>query len=161
MKKTFKRLTVITIAMFTLLTSAVTASAASLNSSPADALANLTGRDLQSVIDERVQTGKTYGEIAAAAGVLEEFKAELLEMRKDKLADRVENGTISQERADAIIERMEANQAFCTGTGSDGLGLGKGNGGGGLGLGNGNGAGTGSGGRGAGQMLRDGSCVLP
>ena len=131
--------------------STVTAFAASQYSTPAEAVAGLTGREVQSVIAERVETGKTYGSIANEADVLDEFKAEMLEMKKDKVADRVEAGTMTQERADAIIARNEANQSNCDGTVS----------GGGMknGAGNRMGAGFGQGGQGMGNGLRDGSCM--
>ena len=121
---------------------------------PAEAVAGLTGREVQSVIDERTQTGKTYGSIANEAGALDEFKAEMLEMKKDTLAARVAAGTMTQEQADAIIARIEANQANCDGTGA-GCGLN----GAGCGMGTGFGQGRGQGGRGMGNGLRDRSCL--
>ncbi len=163
---------------------AVSASAfaASAYSTPAEAVAGLTGRTVESVVSERVETGNTYGTIANEAGVLDEFKAQILEMKKDRLNARVEAGTMTQERADAIIAAMEENQTTCDGTGSArlgqamgacfgaGNGTGQGNGSGqGLGAGNGTGQGNGSGqglGTGAGHGqggngmgLRDGSCL--
>lgn len=129
--------------------------AASQYATPAEAVAGLTGREVQSVIDERVETGKTYGTIAAEAGVLDEFKAETLEMKKDQLAQRVEAGTMTQEQADAIIAQLEANQATCDGTGTAAIGR---NAGAGFGMGGGQGRGAG-GGRGMGAG--NGACIVP
>lgn len=86
-----------------------------------------------------------------------EFQPEMLERKKDILTQRVEEGTMTQEQADAILEAIEANQADCDGTCSGGIGSGlgaafrMGNGvgnGSGTGLGNGSGVcdGTGAGG---------------
>ncbi|MDD4726001.1 MAG: DUF2680 domain-containing protein, partial [Tissierellia bacterium] len=61
---------------------------------------------------------KTYGSIAIEAGKLDEFKSEMLEIKKENLAALVEAGTITQEKADAILKAIEENQAVCDGTGS-------------------------------------------
>lgn len=118
----------------------LTAFAASKYSSPAEAVAGLTGKTTQSVIAERTETGKTYGEIAKEAGKLEEFKSENLQIRKDMLAKKVADGTMTQARADEITKAMEERQATCDGTGSGGSGCGMGAG---FGRGNGNGRGCG------------------
>lgn len=115
--------------------------AASQYTTPAEAVAGLTGRDVQSVVDERAATGKTYGAIADEAGVLDEFKTETLEMKKDRLAQRVADGTMTQQQADDLIAALEANQAACDGTGSAGMGRGAGAG---FGMGGGQGRGRGA-----------------
>lgn len=117
---------------------------------PAEIVAGLTDRTVESVIAERVETGKTYGTIANDAGKLDEFKAESLKLKKDILAAQVEEGILTQEEADSIIDAIEANQAICNGTGT-GNGMGAGCGGQGLGRGQGRG-------RGNGMRLQDGSC---
>lgn len=94
----------------------IAALAAAQYPTPADAVSALTGRDVQNIIDERIGTGKTYGTIADEAGVLDEFRAEMLEMKKDRLAARVADGTLTQEQADAIIAKIEAAQAGCDGS---------------------------------------------
>lgn len=136
--------------------------AASDYTTPAEAVAGLTGRTVQSVIDERKDTGKTYGKIADEAGKLEEFKKESLEMRKDSLAQQVKDGKITQERADEIIKAITENQQTCDGSGSAAIGRnsGAGFGCGGQGCGNGNGQGRGAGngsGRGAGNGMGRGN----
>jgi hypothetical protein len=89
---------------------------------PAEALAELTGRSVNQVLEERTETGKTCGTIANEAGVLTQFQAEVLEMKKDRLQTRVQAGTMSQEQADAIIETLKENQANCEGKGQCGVG---------------------------------------
>lgn len=130
--KNAKRFVVVGIAVLVLLVGTVAAFAASQYATPAEAVAGLTGRDLQSVIDERVQTGKTYGSMATEAGVLEQFRAEMREMKKDIVEARVAAGKMTREQADAIIAKITANQAVCDGSGTgcgDGpLGAGFGNG---------------------------------
>lgn len=120
----------------------VTAFAASTYNSPSEAVAGLTGRTEESVISEKTETGKTYGTIADEAGKLTEFKAENLEIKKDILSTRVEEGTMTQADADEIIERIEENQATCDGSGSAQIGKSMGAG---FGRGNGNGNGNGRG----------------
>ncbi|HZK18302.1 MAG TPA: DUF2680 domain-containing protein [Clostridia bacterium] len=144
--KTIKGLAVIGVAVLVLLAGAVTAFAALQQSTPAELVAELTGRDLQSIIDEGAETGKTYGSIAKEAGVLEEFKKERVETKKDILDSRVAEGILTQEEADTIMNRISANQAYCDGTGNGcgqggaGCGIGAG-----FGQGNGNGHGNGHG----------------
>jgi hypothetical protein len=152
--KTMKKLVVTGVAVFMLAAGSVTAFAASQYSTPAEAVAGLTGREVRSVIDERTQTGKTYGSIANEADVLDEFKEEILGMKKDALAARVAAGTMTQEQADAVMAGIEANQANC-----DGTGTGCGPNGAGCGMGAGFGQGRGQSGRGMGNGLRDGSCL--
>lgn len=152
-----------------MLVTSVTAFAASQYKTPAEVVAGITGKTVESVITERAETGKTYRTIASEAGKLDEFKAEMLEMKKDALAEQVAAGKITQAQADAIIKTIEENQAVCDGTGAAGIGrnMGAGFGCGGTGLGTGGanrgtGAGRGQGGGrgvGAGGMrLQDGSC---
>lgn len=116
------------------LTVAATAFAASAYNSPAEIVAGLTGRSVESVIDERHDTGKSFGTIAKEAGKLDEFKTEVLELRKDQLEARVADGRLTQEQADKILASIEERQAFCDG---DGYGCGY--------YGNGNGNGNGDG----------------
>ena len=100
----------------------ITAFAASKYSSPAEALAGLTGRTIESVMAEKKQSGKTYGQMANDVGKLDEFKKENLQIKKDVIQKRVEDGTITKERADEIIAAMEKNQANCDGSGSARIG---------------------------------------
>lgn len=155
--KNIKKLIIAGIAVLTMAAGSATAFAISKYETPADAVAGLTGREVQSVIDERTQTGKTYGTIANEAGVLDKFKAEMLEMKKKAVAARVAAGTMTQEQANAIIARIEKNQVSCDGTGTgyaqNGSGLGSG-----AGFGKGNGQGRGQHGRGLGNGLCNGSC---
>ncbi|NLB41429.1 MAG: DUF2680 domain-containing protein [Clostridiales bacterium] len=151
-----KKLIIAGIAALALIAGSVTAFAASQYKTTAEAVAGLSGREAQSVIDEREQTGKTYGAIANEAGVLDEFKAEMLEMKKDILKARVDAGTMTQEQADAFISRIEENQLTC-----DGAGIGYGRKDNGLGagarFGQGNDQGLGKQGRGMGNGMCNGS----
>lgn len=157
--KIMKKLVVTVVAVLTLAVGSVTAFAATQYATPADVVAGLTGREVQSVIDERVQTGKTYGTIASEAGVLEAFKDAVYEIKEDRVQELVADGSITQADADEILAIIQERQAACDGTGNGGAGLGLGIGGG-RGAGRGNGAGRGAGGgRGMGYGLRDGSCL--
>lgn len=118
-----------------------TAFAASPYNTPAEALAGLTGRTVEDVTAERLETEKTYGTLASDAGKLDEFRDEMLQVKKDIVADRVEAGLITQEQADEIIAAIEENQASCNGAGSGRIGQKMGAGFGGM-QGNGNGQGN-------------------
>jgi len=146
-----------------LVVTSVPAFAASAYTTPAETVAGLTGRTTDSVISERKESGKTYGAIAADAGKLDEFKIEMLEMKKDNLATQVEAGTITQEKADAILEAIDENQAMCDGTGSSKIGQGSGAKFGSNGMGQGlNGANRGAGtrhGQGGGRNMNNGMCI--
>lgn len=90
--------------------------AASIYKTPAEAVAGITGKSIESVTAEKSETGKSYGEIAKEAGKLEEFKAENLEIKKDNLNAKVAEGKITQEKADEIIATITERQANCDGT---------------------------------------------
>lgn len=146
----------------------VAAFAASAYGTPAEAAAGLTGRTVESVTEERAETGKTYGTIANEAGKLDEFKAEMLEMKKALLEKKVADGVLTQEKADEILAALEENLASCDGSGSgscglrSGLGFGQNGMGQGLGRGNGQGKGQGMGiGRGQGRGQGRGICQNP
>lgn len=141
----------------------IVAFAASAYNTPAEAVAGLTGKTVESIIDEKSETGKTYGTIANEAGKLEEFKAENLEIKKEILAQKVAAGTMTQEQADEIIAALQENQANCDGTGAGSAKVGKGLGAGfgkanGQGNGCGNGQGKGQGGAGHGMGNGNGNC---
>ncbi|MFH5835407.1 hypothetical protein ACHAL6_04920 [Proteiniclasticum sp. C24MP] len=101
----------------------LTVFAAAKYDSPQEALAGITGKTIEELEDERYDEGKTYGEIAAEAGKLDEFKDELFEQKKEIIEERVAEGNLSREYADEILERIEDNQATCFGTGERGSGM--------------------------------------
>lgn len=113
---------------------------------PAGIVSALTGKSVEQVTAERA-AGKTYGTIAKDAGKLDEFKTENLDQKKAILDQRVKDGKLTQDQADAAYNSMQANQATCDGTGSarmgqrNGAGFGRG-----MGMGQGQGRGQGMGG---------------
>jgi len=116
-----------------------TAFAAVTGQTPAEIAASLTGKTVEQVTAERA-TGITYGTIAKEAGKLDEFKAVTLEQKKAILDQRVADGNLTQEQADAIYNAIVTNQATCDGTGSAAIGKSMGAG---FGQGNGKGQGVG------------------
>lgn len=78
------------------------------------------------VITMGAATVSSFAAASTTGGIgtqsLDELKAQRLELMKDRLEDRVEAGILTQAQADAMIERMEANQALCDGTGGYGTG---------------------------------------
>jgi len=94
---------------------------------------------------------------AAQAGSLEDRKSAILEQKKDILAQRVTDGTMTQAQADQILAALLENQATCDGTGSARIGQKFGAA---FGMGNGQGQGQGARmGMGRGQGLRNGACL--
>lgn len=149
--KNIKRLIMVGAVVSMLGAVSATAYAASSYSTPAEALAGVTGKTVEEVTEERVATGKTYGTMANDAGKLGEYQSEMLQIKKDTLQKRVENGLMTQERADAIISTMEENQSTCDGTGNLHIGQRMGAGFGGM-RGNATGQGNGQGMHGYGQF---------
>lgn len=98
----------------------MTAYAVSEYKTPAEALAGLTGSTPDAVLEQRAK-GETLGSIAKGAGVLNEFKAEMLEIKKAVLEEKVSEGSITREQADEITAAIEEKQADCDGTGSGGV----------------------------------------
>ena len=133
--------------------SSLTAFAASNYNTPAEAVAGLTGKTVESVTAERFESDKTYGKIADEAGKLEEFKSEILEIKKATLEKKVLAGTMTQAEADEIMAALEEGMENCDGTGSSRIGQKMNAGFGGMngkGNGSGNGQGRGQGGQGLG-----------
>ncbi|MGB8451792.1 MAG: hypothetical protein WCD89_05605 [Anaerocolumna sp.] len=116
--KRFVKVTVIIAAIF-ILGTAGTAFAATYKT-PAEIVSGLTGKTADEVNTEKV-AGKTYGTIANDAGKLEEFKTQILEQKRAYLDQRIKDGTLSQERANAMYDTIEESQAICDGTGSASL----------------------------------------
>ncbi len=158
--KNLKKIAIIGLIVLAISALSITAFAASKYNTPPEAVAGITGRTVESVTEERAENGKTYGSIASDAGKLDEFKAEMLEMKKDRLAELVKEGKITKEKADEIIAAIEKNMENCDGTGSGmigrkmgvkfgpnggGLGNGRSNRGNGMGRGQGRGMGKGIG----------------
>ena len=103
--------------------------AASNYTTPAEIVAGLTGRSLESVIAEHDETGDNYGQIAAAAGLRNEFINEMALLRQDKIAAKVASGDITQAQADEILTLLATHQALGNGLAariSQKLGLGRG-----------------------------------
>ena len=112
---------------------------------PAEIVSDITGKTIDDVTDARAD-GVTYGAQAAAAGKLDEFKAERLAQYKLALDEAVKDGRITREQADRLYAAMKQRMEACDGTGAGlggfgmngqgrGLGMGKG-----LGMGRLNGA---------------------
>lgn len=143
--KNLKKLAVIGAVVLTVSVTSITALAASSYNTPAEIVADLSGKSVEDVTTEKIETGDTYGALANEYGVLNAFKSQMLEQKKTYLDERVAAGTMTREQADAIIEAMETRQANCDGTGSGGTGARMGAGFGGMNGNRGGGARSGSG----------------
>lgn len=124
--KRFNKIALIGAAVFAIGATSVSALAVSDYQTPAEILAGLTGKSVESVVTEKTEAGGTYGALADGYGVLEQFKSQALEQKKAYLDERVAAGTMTQEQADAIIAAIESHQADCDGTGTGGTGAGLG-----------------------------------
>ncbi|MPL99630.1 hypothetical protein SDC9_45848 [bioreactor metagenome] len=129
--KNLKRVAIVGAIVLTLGVTSVTALAASGYNTPAEIVAGLSGKSVESITAQKAETGKAYGTLANEYGVLNQFKSQMLEQKNAYLAEKVAEGTMTQERADTIVAAMEANQANCDGScnGRTGAGMGAGFGG--------------------------------
>ena len=112
--------------------------------SPAQIYSDLTDKTVAEAYELRAETEKTYGELAKDAGVYEQFQAQSLEQKKAMIEERVQEGTLTRERANEMIDQLED----CDGTmqrigQGSGMRFGQGSGG---GFGNGSKDGSGFGG---------------
>lgn len=153
-----KKLLIVGAVVLTAAVTAITSFAASEYNSPAEALAALTNKTEEQIIQEKQESGTTYGAIAAENGVFDAFKAEVLQIRKDRIEAKVADGTLTREKADEMIKAIEDRMADCDGTGSSGkcANFGTRSGG---GCGMRNGEGRGRQGMGKGLCGGQGSCV--
>lgn len=128
-----KKLAIAAVSVAALGAMTITAFAAPAYATPAEAAAALTGETVDAVTAQHNDSHLTYGQIASEAGKLTEFKAAMLEIRKDTLDKKVADGTLTQARADEILAAIKERQATCDGTGANKtgacFGLGSGNGG--------------------------------
>lgn len=129
-----KKITFALALVLTLSIGTITLAAPRHNAQNAEVLANLTGKTVEELVQERYNSGKTYGQLAEEYGVYDKFRAETLNNKKSILDQRVKDGTLSQKDADTIYNRMKENQENNTGymgpgsCGAYGMGLGMGRG---------------------------------
>ena len=75
-------------------------------------LAELTGRDVESIKEEARTNHKPMHEMAKDAGVYDQFMAKHLELAKDHLAKAVADGKMTQEQADQMLQNMKDGKHF-------------------------------------------------
>ncbi len=143
----FKKFIIGGLAVVILAATSLTAFAVTGGSTPAEIVADITGKSLEEVTEQKFESGKTYGEIAYDEGLWEEFNDEMLESKKAFLDEKVAEGVFTQEEADEIYANILERQEYCSGNGAGGFGgmMGYGFGSGGRGLGQGLGQGRGCG----------------
>ena len=117
MKKLF-----ISILILALLLGGATSVIAATYKSPAEIYAGLKGTTVEEAYMERVATNYSFGQLAASADLLDEFQSERLENMKTFLQEKITKGELTQEQADAILERMKTKQALCQ-SGNFGFGM--------------------------------------
>ncbi|MDD4089356.1 MAG: DUF2680 domain-containing protein [Tissierellia bacterium] len=146
--KKLNKILIVSLVLLIVLAASITAYAFTVRT-PAEIVADLTGKGTEEVAEIRYESGKTYGQIAydESEETWEQFRDEMFENRKAFIEERVKDGTLTQEEADEILENFEVMQENCLGAGG-GYGMGRG-----LGMMRnqfGNGSGFGNGGRGIG-----------
>ena len=75
-------------------------------------LADLTGRDAESIKEEARANHKPLREMAKDAGVYDQFMAKHLELAKGHLDKAVTDGKMSQEQADKILQNITEGKHF-------------------------------------------------
>lgn len=88
---------------------------------PREALSAMTGKTMEEIHDLRQTEGVTKAELFNSEADYKAFQDEVLEQRKERVQERVENGNLTQERADEILTRMQDGTFK-----QDGSGLGQG-----------------------------------
>ena len=83
--------------------------------SPAEFIANLKGINVDEAYSLR-SNGQAFGEIADEEGVLQEFKDNMYNYRKEIVDQKVEEGVITREEADKYLEDLKARFEECDGT---------------------------------------------
>ncbi|MCT4597908.1 MAG: hypothetical protein N4A50_08565 [Vallitalea sp.] len=89
--------------------------------SPAQIYSELTGVSVEKAYELR-NDGKTYGELASEQGVLEEFKAKMIEEKIIIIEEKVQEGELTREEADEFIQRLKDNSENCDPTNPNRLG---------------------------------------
>ncbi len=106
---------IISVLTLTLVITVLTVTSFAAYKTPADALADITGKTSKTISDLRA-SGSSYCAIALEAGKLDEFKAACLLIKKASLDSLVASGRLSRAAADARYARYETNQELCDGT---------------------------------------------
>jgi hypothetical protein len=91
-------------------------SAASAPRNPAEVLADLTGKSVQDIREDR-RDGFCFAAQAQEAGVLPEFQNERLAICEERLDSAVADGRMTREDADKILAEMKLRQESFDGTG--------------------------------------------
>ncbi len=89
------------------------ASHASNLQTPSEVVAELTGLPLEEL--QAIRGHRALHEIVIREGVLEEFKARMLDIKKEMISKGVENGRITEEQASELIGRLESKLDTCDG----------------------------------------------
>lgn len=76
---------------------------------------DLSGMTVQEAWTLRHDTDRTFGELAVEQGFGDAFSDRIQEVNKERIADFVEQGRLTQEQADEILKNMEE----CDGTPGD------------------------------------------
>lgn len=84
--------------------------------SPAEVFAGLEGVSVSEAYQLKNEKGATFGELAAEAGKLAEFKAQMLKEKKELIDQKVKDGIITQEQGEQYKQRLTEKIADCTGT---------------------------------------------
>lgn len=98
---------------------------ASSSYSPADIYADLTGVTVEQAYATKLESGKTFGELADAAGVYEDFQAASLAAKTTMIEEMVASGELTQEEADEILAALATCDGTSQGILKDALNLGQ------------------------------------
>jgi hypothetical protein len=81
--------------------------------SPATIYSDLAGVTEEEAYELRKESDKNFGQLAEEAGKLEEFRAEMIKEKTEWILKGVEDGKITQEKADEIIANMKERINNC------------------------------------------------
>jgi hypothetical protein len=112
-----KKLLITISVLVVMIAGATVAFAAAAPKTPAEIVSDLTGKSVEKATEAR-QSGQTYGNQAAEANKLVEFKDARLAQFKLALDEAVKEKRMTQTEADARYQSMESRTENCTGNGS-------------------------------------------
>ena len=92
---------------------------------PAEIYANLAGVTVDEAYDLKLESGKTFGELAQEAGVYEDFQAATLAAKTTMIEEMVTSGELTQEEADEILAALATCDGTSQGILKDALNLGQ------------------------------------
>lgn len=113
--KSMKKFIGIALILLICLSIAVPVLAYSSYKTPLEIISTLTSMSQDDIINEKAK--KTFARIAKENNVLDEFKRQMLESKKQIINERIKAGSITDEEGEQILNNVKERQQYCNGEG--------------------------------------------